>query len=264
MKPSPEAGAAKPRGYQRRERLLARWRLSTVLAAVVALGAVGAVLAAGLSLGGFGIPTDATPHPINSNDVPFGLLGHESPSTVTTTAPHHLAQPQILWFIDSGGHLAPAPANVSVPVSIASILDTLMNGPSETTNPNLQTEIPAGTQVLTVKVSAGLVTVNLTSGIESVSGLPLIQAFAQLVFTATPVACPAAEHATKSKSKSKSNGTSHLPPTTTTTAEKGAATLPCTDRVLFEVDGQKLPVPIGTGAQTSRPITRADYSSLSS
>lgn len=258
MKSSAEAGAAKPRGYQRRERLLARWRFSTVLAALVAIGAVGAVLAAGLSLGGFGIPTDATPHSINSSDVPFSLLEHQSPSTVTTTAPHHSAQPQILWFIDSDGHLAPAPANVSVPVSIASILDTLMNGPSETANPNLQTEIPPGTQVLTVKVVAGLVTVNLTSGIESASGEPLIQAFAQLVFTATPVACPAAVHKTKSK------GPSHLPPTTTTTAEKGAATLPCTDQVLFEVDGQHLPVPIGTGAQTSQPITRADYSSLSS
>src|ERR1700733_8409306 len=98
-------GSAKPRGYERRERLLARWRLSTVLAAVVALGAVGAVLAAGLSLGGFGVPTDSAPHTINPNGVPFGLLGHESPSTATTTTPRHPSQPQILWFIDSGGHL---------------------------------------------------------------------------------------------------------------------------------------------------------------
>src|ERR1700722_18283247 len=115
------SGSAKPRGYQRRERLLARWRLSTVLAAVVALAAVGAVLAAGLSLGGFGIPTDATPHAINPSDVPFGLLGHESPSTATTTAPHRSAPPQILYFINSNGHLRPAVANIGNPVSIASI-----------------------------------------------------------------------------------------------------------------------------------------------
>src|ERR1700729_1837307 len=93
------SGSAKPRGDQRRERLIARWRLSTVLAAVVALAAVGAVLAAALSLGGFGIPTDATPHAINPSDVPFGLLGHESPNTATTTTPPHSEPAQFIYFI---------------------------------------------------------------------------------------------------------------------------------------------------------------------
>ena len=126
-----------------------------------------------------------------------------------------------------------------------------MNGP---TTGNLVTEIPPGTQVLSVRVAAGLVTIDLTSGIESASGESLIQAFAQLVFTSTPVACPA--NVKKGKTKP--------PPTTTTSTPKGDATLPCTNRVLFEVDGQRLQVPIETGAQTSQPITRADYSSLSS
>jgi hypothetical protein len=32
--------------------------------------------------------------------------------------------------------------------------------------------------------------------------------------------------------------------------------------VVFEVDGQPQQVPIETGAQTSKPLTRSDYSSL--
>jgi hypothetical protein len=249
------SGPTKPRGYQRRERLIARWRFSTVLAAVVALVAVGAVLAAALSLGGFGIPTDATPQAISPGDVPFGLLGHESPSTATTAPPHNSAPPQFLYFINSLGQLRPAVVNLGIHVSIASILNALMNGP---TSGNLETEIPPGTQVLSARVSAGLVTVNLTSGIESASGESLIQAFAQIVFTATPVACPA------NVKKSKSKNPSKLPPTTTTSEPKQNTTLPCTNRVLFEEDGLPLQVPLVTGAQTSRPITRADYSSLSS
>src|ERR1700721_2765868 len=244
-------GAAKPRGYERRERLLARWRLSTVLAAVVGLGAVGAVLAAGLSLGGFGVPTDSAPHAINPADVPFGLLGHELPNTATTATPHRSSQPQILWFIGANGRLSPTAANVTAPVSIASILNALMNGPLSA---EYETEIPPGTQVLSARVSRGLVTIDLTSGIENASGQPLIQAFAQLVFTATPVACPA-------PTKRKSNEHSSLPPTTTTTVATGAAGLPCTDRVLFQVDGVPLQVPIATSAQPGRPIPRADYSS---
>jgi spore germination protein GerM len=160
----------------------------------------------------------------------------------------------ILYFIDSNGHLFPAITNVATPVSIASILDALMNGPSN--NANLQTQIPPGTQVLSAGVSQGLVTVDLTSGIESASGEPLIQAFAQLVFTATPVSCPAPPKKTKSKKRP--------PPTTTTASVNRTPVLPCADRVVFEVDGQRLEVPIDTGAQTGRPVTRADYSTLSS
>ena len=254
MTSPPVPGGIRPRGYQRRERLLVRWRLSTVLAAVVALAAVGAVLAAGLSLGGFGVPTDSVARTINPNDVPFGLLGRESPSTVVTAVPRHSSQPEILWFIGSGGRLEPAAASVATPVSIASILDALLRGPSSTAN--LQTEIPPGTQVLSVNVDDGLVTINLSPEIESASGEPLIQAFAQFVFTATPVSCPSAPP----RSKLKKDGDA---PTTTTSAPKADA-LPCTDRVSFKVDGQLLQVPTATGAQTSRPITRADYSSLSS
>jgi hypothetical protein len=250
---------SRPRGYKRRERLLARWRLSTIVAAVVAVVAVGAVLTAALSLGGFGVPIQSAPRTINPKDVPFGLLGQVSPSTVTTTAaPHHFSQPEILWFIDSDGRLEPEAASVPTPVSIESILDALLKGPSSTAN--LQTAIPAGAQVLSARVSAGLVTVDLSSQIEGVSGEPLIQAFAQLVYTATPISCPAAPPKRKLKT------TLVVQPTTTTTTTAAKSTLapPCADKVSFEVGGQPLPVPIATGAQTSRPVTRADYSSLSS
>jgi hypothetical protein len=119
-------------GRSRRERLLARWRLSTVLAAVVALAAVGAVLATALSLGGFGVPTDAYPQAINPNAVPFGLLSRSSPPTPPTTASGHkppkLENPVLLWFVGPNGHLVPVAAQTTPPVLLESVLTRLLAG----------------------------------------------------------------------------------------------------------------------------------------
>jgi hypothetical protein len=249
-------------GHRRRERLLARWRLSTVLAALVALVAVGAVLATAVSLGGFGVPTDAFPQAINPGAVPFGLLSRQSPPTVPPTEGGHkpkLENPVVvLWFIGPNGHLVSVGAQTTPPVLLQSVLTRLLAGPS--TLPagraaDLQTAIPAGTVVLSAKVANGLATIDLSPEIESASGLPLIQAFAQLVFTsATATTCPATTRSVKAKG---------LPKITPTTVPRnGPLTLPCANRVLFEVNGQRQEVPTATSAQTSRPVTLSDYSSL--
>ncbi|MGO9344687.1 MAG: GerMN domain-containing protein [Acidimicrobiales bacterium] len=249
-------------GHRRRERLLARWRLSTILAAVVALAAVGAVLATALSLGGFGVPTDAFPQAINPSAVPFGLLSHSSPPTSPTTAAGHkppkLENPVLLWFVGPNGHLVPVAAQTTPPVLLESVLTRLLAGPGALpagSPADLQTAIPAGTVVLSAKVSDGLATIDLSPDIENASGEPLIQAFAQLVFTsATATTCPSTTKSVKVKA---------LPKSAPTTAPRsGSATLPCADRVLFEVDGQPQQVPTSTGAQTSKPLTVSDYSSI--
>lgn len=243
-----------------RERLLARWRLTTVLAAVVALATVIAVLIAGLSLGGFGVPTDRTPRMISSNAVPFGLLDRTSPSPSTPSK--NKVRPSessvLLYFVGPQGYLAPVPALINRPVTLTSQLNELLNGPGSpalSAPADIQTAIPAGTLILSAKVVGGLATVDVTPEIESASGEQLIQAFAQLVFTATTApTCPSEQRKLK------------LPDaTTTTTSPPGAfATLPCADRVVFQVDGQSQEVPTDTGAQTSKPVSRSDYSSLSS
>ncbi len=248
-------------GYRRRERLLARWRLSTILAAAVALAAVGAVLATGLSLGGFGVPTDSNPQTISPGAVPFGLLSRSSPPTLPATSPGKnpkLEKLVDLWFIGPNGRLVPVPAQTTPPVFLESVLTRLLAGPGALpagSPADLQTAIPAGTVVLSAKVSDGLATIDLSSEIENVSGEPLIQAVAQLVFTAsTSTTCPAAAKPGKVKQR---------PEVTTTTAPRsGTSTLQCADRFLFEVEGQPQQVPTATGVQTSRPLTLSDYSSL--
>ena len=248
-------------GHRRRERLLARWRLSTILAAAVALAVVGAVLATALSLGGFGDPTDAFPQAINPSAVPFGLLSRSAPPTVPTTGTGHkpkLENPVLLWFIGPNGHLVPVAAQTTPPVVLESVLTRLLAGPSALppgSPADLQTAIPDGTLVLSAKVSNGLATIDLSPEIENISGEPLIQAFAQLVFTAAPsTTCPGTTKPNKAKA---------LPKETPTTAPRnGSATLQCADRVLFQVEGQPQQVPTSTGAQTSHPLTLADYSSL--
>ncbi|MFZ0668543.1 MAG: GerMN domain-containing protein [Acidimicrobiales bacterium] len=252
---------SRPPRSRHRDRLIARWRLTTVLAAVGAIATVVAVLIAGLSLGGFGVPTDGSPRLINSNSVPFGLLVKTSPPSPPSSG-HKGHPPQSavsLYFIGQSGQLVPVPALINRPVTLLSQLNELLTGPG---NPALgapadvQTAIPDGTQVLTAKVSNGLATVDLTPDIEGASGEQLIQAIAQLVFTATTATtCPSA-----SKIHAK-----ELPGTTTTTAPPGTTvSLPCADRVVFQVNGQPQQVPTSTGVQTSKAVTRLNYLSLNS
>jgi hypothetical protein len=242
------------RSAWRRERLLARWRLSTILAAAVAIAAVGAVLATGLSLGGFGIPADSSPQLISSGAVPFGLLSRTSPPTAppATARREHTAS-VYLYFVTQNGHLAPVYAEIPRPVTIQSELNELFNGPGSAqagSAANLLTGIPAGTSVLSVTVANGLATLDLSPEIENAIGEELIQAFAQMVYTITwSTGCP------------QKIDTRPLPPHTTTTAPYGIET-PCVDKIIFQVDGVPQEVPIADGAQTDKPITRADYKSL--
>jgi len=240
--------------------LLAQWRRSTVLAAAVALFTVVALLGASLLLGGFGVPVDATPNAINPNSIPFNLSAKTSPPNPPTTThpkPTTSESSVILYFIGPNGYLVPVASVIGRPVSLLAQINLLLSG---TGNPaigapaSVQSAIPYGTQVLSAKVSDGVATVDLSSDIEVASGEQLIQAFAQLVYTATTTTtCPS----------QKTIKIRELPPTTTTTDQPGGlASLPCADRVVFQVDGQSQQIPTTTGAQTSKPVTRADYLSI--
>jgi Sporulation and spore germination len=246
------------RGRQRRERLLFRWRLSTVVAATIAVAAVVAILIAALSLGGFGVPTDASPQPINSGAVPFGLLSNSSPPVPSNPNHNKLSQHVILYFVGPIGHLVAADALIDPPVSPTSTLNELLNGPAGALNgqqADLQTAIPSGTTLYSVKIASGLATIDLSSDIESASGQQLIQAFAQLVYTVTsPSACPVL---------AKKISKLELPPTTTTTVGAHSSANPlCADKVLFKVSGAPVLVPTETGEEASQAVSRANYASL--
>jgi hypothetical protein len=248
------------RGAWRRERLLARWRLSTIFAAAVAIGAVVAVLVTGLSLGGFGIPTDSSPQVISSGAVPFGLLSRTSPPVPPPVTIRKLHTEVVnLYFITQNGHLAQVLGEIPRPVTIQSELNELFNGPGSAqagAHGNLDTSIPAGTSVLSATVTSGLATVDLSLDIENAIGVELIQAVAQMVYTITsPTACPPTQKKISPKPP--------LPATTATTGPHGSVGPPCVDRVVFQVVGIPQQVPLADGAQTNQPITRNDYKSLS-
>jgi Sporulation and spore germination len=249
------------RSAWRREKLLARWRLSTILAAAVAIAAVCAVLVTGLSLGGFGIPADSSPQVISSGAVPFGLLSRTSPPTAppATDRKEH-TQSEYLYFVGQNGRLVAVIVLIPRPVTIQAELNALFNGPgsAQTGGPaNLLTGIPVGTSVLSATVSSsGLATLDLSSDIDNAFGEELIQAFAQMVYTITPsTACPPEQRNVHPKPP--------LPPTTATTAPHNSGGPPCVDKVAFQVEGVPQQVPIPDGAGTSEPVTRADYRSLS-
>jgi spore germination protein GerM len=164
----------------------------------------------------------------------------------------------LLYFITSNGRLVPVASLIGRPVSLYSQIGELLNGPGVGAPADVQTAIPVGTEVLSAKVTSGIATLNLTPAIENASGEQLIQALAQLVFTATTATTCPSPPAKEKKIKAR-----ELPPTTTTTLPQGAlAALPCADSVLVDVDGQPELVPTATGAQTSKPVTRNDYSAL--
>jgi spore germination protein GerM len=209
----------------------------------------------GLSLGGFGIPTDSSPQAINAGAVPFGLLSRTSPPTVPPVTVHNEHTESVdLYFINQGnGRLALVLADIPRPVTIESKLNYLFNGPGSTQagSPTdvLTSSIPDGTSVISASVSAtGVATIDLSGEIDNAFGVQLVEAFAQMVFTVT--------------SSRECQSPPHLEPTTTTTPP-GFGAGPCVDKVLFQVDGQPQEVPIADGAATSEPLTRADYVSVS-
>jgi len=251
----PHSGIQPGRAPRRRERLVTRWRHSTLLVGVVALIAVGAVLTAAFTLGGFGVPTDASPQQISAGAIPYGLLNKTSPRQPVVNPNHKEHTEQVVVYFmgasngQSNGHLKGVLALIQPPVSIAATLNALLSPPGTTGGEaGVQTAIPVGTQLLSSSLSASLATVNLSSQIFGAGGQQLIQAFAQIVYTVT-------------------NSDKCIPPsrqatTTTTSTPKPSVAPHCVDRVLFEVGGQPLEVPIGSGAETSKPITRVDYRQL--
>jgi spore germination protein GerM len=248
------AAASTSRSHARRERLLARWRLSTVIAGIIALVAIGAILAAGLSLGGFGIPTDASPKIMSSGLVPTGLLSTAPVPPSDTSHPRPATNPVVLYFIGPEGFLTQAlVTSVSPPngVTLSSQLQQLLNGPGALAG-QVQTDIPADTLLFSAKELNGIATINLSSEIENASGQQLIDALAQLVFTATTTTtCPSTTRVNL-----------HLRTTTTILPKGSRPPLPCVDKVIFEVDGVRQSVPTETGAETAQPLGRSAYASL--
>jgi spore germination protein GerM len=191
----------------------------------------GAPVAAGLAtvitlaLAGCGVPVNRSPAALPRNGVPFGLLQPSSRSTTTTTAlPSVQTTVQIFLVSTSTGRLVGV--NREVPEaeeSLAAVLGQLVKGPTNAeAAAGLESAVPTQTVVVGATIGTDeIATVNLGGTFGQLVGQPLIQAVAQVVFTA-------------------------------------AAALPGVSGVTFELAGQVADVPAASGAQV-RVANPADF-----
>jgi len=192
---------------------------------LLAIGVLGMLA----TLTGCGVPVASNPAAIAHRNVPFGLLetpAASTPSTTTSpppTADDHAVQ---IYLVKSTGHLAPVGRVVPDPVSLASVVQALIGGPTTAeASAGLQDEVPTQTRVLGPgTIVNGVATVDLSVAFGQLAGQAQIEAIAQVVFSVT-------------------------------------ADIPDVTAVAFEVAGQLTQVPESNGALVN-PATRVDYASL--
>lgn len=174
-----------------------------------------------VAVAGCGVQDDANPRALAPEDVPFDLL---APATSIANRDTGGGPSRAVWFVDNAGLLSRGDRRLEPPVSVDAILVALLEGVSDAEAANgLRTNIAPGTRLLGAEgPSDGLVTVDLSGEILTVSRELQRLAIAQVVFTATG--------------------------------------LPNVDRVLFKFDGVGPAEVPGAGDElTSAPLTRRDF-----
>jgi hypothetical protein len=146
-----------------------RWRPAAL--AVVTLALAGWAV-------GCGLPTDGSPRPISSGDIPEALL--EPSSTTTPEAVGNFSVD--LWWLDAE-RLTSRPRNVS-DFRPSTAIAALLTGVTPDDAP-ADTSIPSGTELLGSRESNGVITLNLSAPIAAIQGEELKRALAQIVWTAT-------------------------------------------------------------------------------
>jgi spore germination protein GerM len=127
---------------------------------------------------GCGLPTDGSPRPISSADIPEALL---EPSSTTT--PEAIGNFSVdLWWLDEE-RLTSRPRNVS-DFRPSTAITALLAGVTEEDAP-ARTSIPSGTELLGAEEEGRVLTVNLSEQIANLQGEELKRALAQIVWTAT-------------------------------------------------------------------------------
>lgn len=175
-----------------------------------------------LALVGCGVPTDEHPRDISARKVPFDLL--ES-STTTSTLPPPVASVATTIYLVSEEQLVPVSREVLAPPLVSRVLATLLRGPTaEESARGVRTAVPNDARLLSARTSVGVLTVDLSKELVTVSGQEQILALAQIVFTAT--------------------GNPEI------------------TAVRFALDDEPVEVPRADGTLTSAPLGRADYQEL--
>jgi spore germination protein GerM len=185
------------------------------------------VLAAAVGVAGCGVPSDSRPRTLSASGVPFGLL---APTTPTSTEPSgtdsaHLPTADIYFLAPAGGPLVSVRHTVADPITLTSVLEALLSGPSQGEQAaGFESLISTQTKLQSAQVVDGVAHVDVSREFLEVSGPEQIVALAQIVYTATA--------------------------------------LPGVNSVAFSIDGKPREVPTQDGTLTQKPLTRNDYGRL--
>jgi spore germination protein GerM len=197
----------------------------------VARGVV-AVLLSVAALVSCGLPTDDAARPLDSREVPYGLLRSVPPAT---TPPAQLKSAPVaharLFLLGPQDRLVAVPPGVQDPPAapyerLTALLTRLERGPDEQQRAQgLSTALSPGVQIDLLALSGGgIAQVQVVAGLKDPSADRLPLAVGQLVLTATSVAGVQA--------------------------------------VQLVRDGAPVEVPLPGGALTSQPLTQNDYDQL--
>ncbi len=172
-----------------------------------------------------GIPTTKTATTIPPHRVPYHLLSPTIPTSTTTTQPALAYVSEPIYLVDPVGKAKSFPRDIPVPATLDAVIEALLAGPTTSeSSTGVISAIPPTVRILSSSVSGGTATLNLSASFGQISSTAETQAVTQLVLT--------------------------------TTKQPGIVS------VLFEIEGRAISVPTASGVSVSRPVTQADYSSL--
>lgn len=186
------------------------------------------VLAVVALVPGCGIDSDNKPRELPSSDVPFGLLDQANPPTTAVSPDGSPAGSAVgpvgIFLVDNDARLVEVADEVAAPGGVRQAIQALFGDLSaEQLAGGLNTSIDAGTRLIDVTGpnANGLVVLDVSRDLSATIGERLRLALAQIVYTATSV--------------------------------------PGVRAVQFKIEGEPSDVPDGSGASTSRPLTRRDF-----
>lgn len=185
--------------------------------------AVLALAALAVVAAGCAIPTESAPSTMPPSKVPFDLLNPHPPTTTTTQPkPSSYVAVQV-FFLNATNVMTPVQRFVAAPAPLSAVITSMLAGPTKAeTTKGLTTAIPSNVSVLSATTQAGIVTVNMNAAFGAITGTNIELAVAQIVATVC--------------------------------AENGPTT-----GVLFEIDGQRISVPIANGSQVNSPVYLFDF-----
>ncbi len=174
------------------------------------------------------IEDDAEPRAIDPSVVPFSLLATSTTTTTTEPArPKWVEIPTSIFLVDSDTEmLSEVVRMIPPPPSVRAGLQELLLGPTgEELARGLNSAIARSTELLGVDGPVdGVVTVNLSDNLRTISGQGQRLALAQVVFTATAA--------------------------------------PDVTGVLFAFEGELSEVPNGQGVSSTQPLDRTDFATF--